>query len=86
MIFGMEETENEDVCGKVAGMFNAICMVNKPGVSDCFRVGTINQGASRSVKVLFRSNEAAATALRYLSGLKETPYSEVFLTLDRTPE
>ena len=74
MIFGMEETENEDVCGKVAGMFNAICMVNKPGVSDCFRVGTINsinQGASRSVKVLFRSNEAAATTLRYLSGLIE---------------
>ena len=67
-------------------MLDVICIVNKPGISDCFRLGTVKQGASRPVKILFRSNEAADTALRYSSGLKETPYSKVFLTPDQTPE
>ena len=87
MLFGLEESDNEMLSGRVDEMLSSLTTLNKPAVSDCYRVGPVKQGASRPVKMLFNSSEAAARALRSSSGLKLTSnYSKVFIAPERTPE
>ena len=84
VLLGLEDTNDEILSGRVDGM---LALSNKPTVSDCYRVGPVKQGASRPVKMLFNSSEAAARALRSSSGLKLTSnYSKVFIAPERTPE
>ena len=54
---------------------------------DCCRVGAVKEGATRPVKVLFHSREAAVKALRSSPSLKKTSsYRKVFMTPDLTLE
>ena len=71
MVFELEETLNEELGRKVCGIFGDICALDKPTVSDCFRLGTVKPGTFRPVKVLFLSREAAAKVLKSPSGPKE---------------
>ena len=53
MLFGLEESDDEMLSDRVDEMFSSLAIPNKPTVSDCFRVGSVKQGASRPVKVMF---------------------------------
>ena len=60
---------------------------DKLAVIDCCRVGAVEEGATRPVKVLFHSLEAAVKALRNSSGLKKSSsYNKVFRVPDLTLE
>ena len=86
MVFGLEESANEEVGGKVDKLLGTVCTMGRPVVGDCFRVGATKPGAVRPVKVLFHSSEVAARVLRSSTSLRETCYSRVYITPDRTLE
>ena len=87
IFFGLDESAKEELSGKVDSVLTAICSHDKPAVMDCCRVGAVKEGATRPVKVLFHSHEAAVQALRCSPSLKKTStYSKVFMTPDLTPE
>ena len=86
MLFGLEEAANEEVRREVDELLGATCLVGKPAISDCYRVGAVKQGTARPVKVLFQSSDAAARVLRSATTLKDSRYSRVYITPDRTRE
>ena len=86
MVFGLEERSNEAVQQKVEEMIRISCVTERPTVSDCFRVGTVRAGVQRPVKVVFQSSEGAAMVLRSARRLRDTRFSRVFISPDRTRE
>ena len=51
MLFGLEESDDEMLSGRVDEMFSSLAIPDKPIVSDRYRVGSVKQGASRPVKL-----------------------------------
>ncbi len=87
MIFGLDESENGELCNDVDDMLAVICSRDKATVKDCYRVGKAKQGVPQPVKVHFHSSEAADNVLRNASSLKPTSkYSKVFVSPDLSPE
>ena len=43
ILFGLEKAANEDVRREVDELLEATCLVGKPAISDCYRVGAANK-------------------------------------------
>ena len=82
IMFGLEETENEDIVACVKDVFMDMDM--KPNVQ-VSRIG--KAGSKRPVKVAFSSPSTALQALRQAKQLKDSSkFSKVFIRPDRSVE
>ena len=86
MVFGLEESADEVVREKVRDVLSTSCSTAPPFFSDCHRVGGVQAGSVRPVKVTFHSSETAASVLRNGKNLRGTRFSRVFMSPDRTRE
>ena len=85
MIFGKEERANEDLSETIADILRDVN--EKPRVIECRRVGTVNAGKSRPIKVKLSSSDAVSHVLRKARDLKTSErHRSTFISPDRSAE
>ena len=87
IVYGLNETEGEDVRSKVEQVLADID--EKPAVRDCSRIGSRKEGAAsaRPIKFTVGSSDHAAQVIRKARNLRNIDgYSSVYICPDRTLE
>ena len=85
MIFGKEEKVNEDVSQTISEILEDV--KEKPRVIECRRVGTVEPGKHRPIKVKLSSSDAVSHVLRKAKDLKSSEQNRsTFLCPDRNKE
>ena len=85
IVYGVSETEGEDVRSKVEHVLADIG--EKPVVRDCSRLGSRKEGAVRPIRFTVGSSDHAAQVIRKARNLRTIDgYSSVYISPDRTIE
>ena len=83
MIFGKDEKSNEDVSATVAAILGDLD--EKPRIVECRRIGDLQHGKRRPIKIRLSSSDAVHQVLRRAKDLKQSETnSTTYIVRDRT--
>ena len=90
IVYGVPDSAEEDIVGKMSGMFNEICQLpgEVPHLFAVQRIGNYKDEVIRPIKVTLHSNESVKYVLNKAKKLKDAGeyYSKIYLAPDRNKE